>query len=100
GDPSLVSPDFTLEKFKTATRAVPEQVARVVSADSSLMDDVDSDAAPDPDELPADEQEERNERDGQRSQDQNGDDGNQKPKRRRRRRPSRSRGGNNGADDN
>ena len=100
GDPSLVSPDFTLEKFKTATRAVPEQVARVVSADSSLMDDVDSDAAPDPDELPADEQEERNERDSQRSQDQNGDDGNQKPKRRRRRRPSRSRGGNNGADDN
>src|SRR5690606_37197526 len=37
GDPSLISPDFALEKFKTATRAVPEQIAPVVSADSSLM---------------------------------------------------------------
>ena len=52
GDPGLVSPDFTLEKFKTATRPVPE-AAPVVSVDTTLMDEVspepaepDTDAAP------------------------------------------------------
>ncbi|WP_094035377.1 Rne/Rng family ribonuclease [Antarctobacter heliothermus] len=44
GDPHLVSPDFTLEKFKTATRVVPEATAPVVSVDTSLMDQVDEDA--------------------------------------------------------
>src|SRR6056297_340920 len=33
GDPMLISPDFSLEKFKTATRSVPEAVAPVVSVD-------------------------------------------------------------------
>ena len=42
GDPHLVSPDFALEKFKTATRSVPVVVAPVVSVDSSLMDQVDA----------------------------------------------------------
>lgn len=46
GDPHLVSPDFTLEKFKTATRMVPAATAPVVSVDTSIMDQVDSDAAP------------------------------------------------------
>ncbi|QGX98318.1 Rne/Rng family ribonuclease [Roseovarius faecimaris] len=45
GDPMLVSPDFSLEKFKTATRVVPEAVAPVVSVDSSIMDEVDEDEA-------------------------------------------------------
>jgi len=36
----LVSPDFTIEKFKTATRIVAE-VAPVVSADTIVMDQVD-----------------------------------------------------------
>jgi ribonuclease E len=40
GDPMLVSPDFTIEKFKTATRIVAE-VAPVVSADTIVMDQVD-----------------------------------------------------------
>ncbi len=44
GDVHLVSPDFTIEKFKTATRVVPE-AAPVVSVDMSLMDQVDEDAA-------------------------------------------------------
>ncbi len=44
GDPSLVSPEFTIEKFKTASRAIPEPVSPVVSVDSSLMDSVDADA--------------------------------------------------------
>ena len=45
GDPMLVSPDFSMEKFKTATRVVPEATAPVVSVDSSLMDEIDEDEA-------------------------------------------------------
>ncbi|MEM0945887.1 MAG: Rne/Rng family ribonuclease [Pseudomonadota bacterium] len=40
GDPFLVSPDFSMEKFKTATRPVRE-AAPVVSVDASIMADVD-----------------------------------------------------------
>ncbi len=43
GDVHLVSPDFSLEKFKTASRIVPEASAPVVSVDASLMDLVDAD---------------------------------------------------------
>lgn len=39
-DPSLVSPDFAIEKFKTATRVVAE-VEPVVTATSEMMDSVD-----------------------------------------------------------
>ncbi len=42
GDLHLVSPDFSMEKFKTASRIVPEATAPVVSADASLMDLVDA----------------------------------------------------------
>jgi len=42
GDPMLISPDFTIEKFKTATRVVPEMVAPVVSVESSLMAEIDN----------------------------------------------------------
>ncbi|SHH79868.1 Rne/Rng family ribonuclease [Marivita hallyeonensis] len=45
GDVHMVSPDFSMEKFKTATRTVPEATAPVVSVDTSLMDQVDEDAA-------------------------------------------------------
>ncbi len=44
GDPHLISPDFSLEKFKTATRKVAEASDAVVSVDSSLMDDIDEEA--------------------------------------------------------
>ncbi|MDQ2088472.1 Rne/Rng family ribonuclease [Marimonas arenosa] len=47
GDPMLISPDFSLEKFKTATRVVPDATAPVVSVDTSLMDQVDSEAEAD-----------------------------------------------------
>jgi len=40
-DPFLISPDFAIEKFKTATRSVPEASAPVVSVDASLMSDID-----------------------------------------------------------
>ncbi|WP_074784709.1 Rne/Rng family ribonuclease [Roseovarius tolerans] len=42
GDPTLVSPDFTMEKFKTATRTVPEpDAAQFVSAGAALMVEID-----------------------------------------------------------
>ena len=37
GDPLLVSPDFSVEKFRTATRILPERTAPVISVD---MDDL------------------------------------------------------------
>ena len=42
-DPHLIPPDYSIEKFKTATRIVPEPSAPVVSVDTSLMDQIDSD---------------------------------------------------------
>ncbi|RBW52623.1 ribonuclease E/G [Phaeobacter gallaeciensis] len=42
GDVHLVSPDFSIEKFKTATRTVPEAPAPVVSVDTSLMEQIDA----------------------------------------------------------
>ena len=41
-DRDLISPDFTLDKFKTAIRNVPEVVSPVVSADARLMAEIDS----------------------------------------------------------
>jgi ribonuclease E len=35
-DPAMISPDFSIEKFKTATRVVPE-VSSVISGNASLM---------------------------------------------------------------
>jgi len=70
GDPMLVSPDFSIEKFKTATRYVPEAAEPVVSADTIVMDEIDDDIAEEDDiETPESEQDEE-----------------RKPKRRRRRR--------------
>lgn len=45
GDAHLVSPDFTLEKLKTATRVVAVASAPVVSVDTSIMAQVDADEA-------------------------------------------------------
>jgi ribonuclease E len=95
GDPMLISPDFSLEKFKTATRSVPEAVAPVVSVDSSLMDDLD-DAIED--EIDEDaEADTASDADGDRTQDDDQENGEGKPKkRRRRRRRSRSKSKGNG----
>ena len=41
GIPLLVSPDFEIEKFKTATRTIVAAAAPVVSVDTSIMDQVD-----------------------------------------------------------
>ena len=56
GDPSLVSPDFALEKFKTATRIVPDAVAPLATT-AELIGDVEEDdvvEAEEPDEVVAD----------------------------------------------
>ncbi|WP_205965359.1 Rne/Rng family ribonuclease [Pseudooceanicola onchidii] len=79
GDPHLVSPDFTLEKFKTATRVIPEPVA-FVSASASLMDEVDDDIVDEVEEETAEAPEAEEE--------------DQKPKKRRRRRRRRRGSGN------
>ncbi|WP_295313364.1 ribonuclease E/G [Roseobacter sp.] len=93
GDPTLISPDFSLEKFKTATRVV-RAVEHVVSVDTSLMDEIDADE----EEVEAAEEETpaapgagAPQNDGDRDADA---DGEGKPKRRRRRR-RRSRSKNN-----
>ncbi|SMO78150.1 RNAse E [Paracoccus laeviglucosivorans] len=44
-DPTLISPDYAIEKFKTATRNVPEVVSPVVSVDAKLMAQIDEDVA-------------------------------------------------------
>ncbi|MCL4105352.1 UNVERIFIED_CONTAM: hypothetical protein GTU68_055483 [Idotea baltica] len=45
GDPFLVSPDFTIEKLKAATRIVAEPTNQVVSVDAKLMEEVEEDIA-------------------------------------------------------
>ncbi len=56
GDVHLVSPDFSMEKFKTASRIVPEAAAPVVSVDASLMDQIDAaDDEPEQENLPVEE---------------------------------------------
>ncbi|MEP0563448.1 MAG: Rne/Rng family ribonuclease, partial [Paracoccaceae bacterium] len=76
-DPFLVSPDFSIEKFKTATRRV--EAAPVVSVDASLMAEVDEDVAEEEEAIVEETPEE------------------DKPKRKRRRR-RRRRGGKGGGD--
>jgi len=99
GDPALVSPDFSLEKFKTATRVVTP-IEHVVSVDTSIMDEVDDldvDAEADADN--ADNEPTGNGNGGQSQHNGSDDDndGEGKPKRRRRRR--RRRGGKSNGDD-
>jgi len=89
GDPMLISPDFTMEKFKTATRVVAEVAPAVVSVDASLMDQVDDATA----------LEDEDEDEAVISVTTHSDeDGEAKPKRKRRRR-RRSRGKQGGADE-
>ena len=40
-DPFLISPDYTIEKFKTATRIVPVTTTTVSSVDFALMEEID-----------------------------------------------------------
>ena len=83
-DPFMISPDFTIEKFKTATRKV-EATGPVVSVDASLMAEIEE-------ELAVDEEVE---------EDTDTPDSEEKPKKkRRRRRRRRGKGGDAQAEEN
>ena len=44
GDAALVSPDFSIEKLKTATRVIFEPSAAVVFVDSTILDEIDAES--------------------------------------------------------
>ncbi len=78
-DPFLISPDFSIEKFKTASRVVKQSNAPVISGGAALMEDVDESVVEaDSADTPAEDSDEA-----------------QPKKRRRRRRRRRGRGGDN-----
>ncbi|WP_298499830.1 ribonuclease E/G [uncultured Maritimibacter sp.] len=109
-DALLISPDFSIEKFKTATRVVAEVLTPVVTGNASLMDDLDEE---DEDLVTEDQADDDSAADGSGDQDDqdsaaNGEvddeDGEPKKKRRRRRRRggrgrSKSRSDENGSDE-
>ena len=84
GDPSLVSPDFAIEKFKTALRPVRE-MPTVISGDASLMADLEEE------EPEVEEAEEAQEAAEDRAPET--DETEEQPKKRRRRRRRRRGGG-------
>ncbi|MDA9019652.1 ribonuclease E/G, partial [Flavimaricola sp.] len=92
GDPSLISPDFQIEKFKTATRTVPEAIMPVVSANALLMEDEDDDLIVDETEDEVEEEAVAATADASPNPAEAGDGEGQPRKKRRRRR--RRRGGN------
>ena len=113
GDPTLISPDFNIEKFKTATRVVTA-ATQVVSVDTSIMDQIDeadaraAEAAEAADIAAEAAQEAKASQPAPQSHPaaEVGEDGEPKPKRRRRRRRRRSKSstgedqnGENGRDD-
>ncbi|MBB3993973.1 ribonuclease E [Sulfitobacter undariae] len=99
GDVHLVSPDFSIEKFKTATRVV-QQISHIVSADTTLMDEIDEAdaAAAEAAEAAIASEAEQGEAVATPADAPVGEDGEERPKRKRRRR-RRSRGGRTNGDD-
>jgi ribonuclease E len=91
-DPSMISPDYTIEKFKTALRVVPEP-GSVISGNSSLMgaavdeyEDEDLPVEDEAEEEEAPEAEAETEATAEAAPEARNGDGNGKKKRRRRRR--------------
>ncbi len=89
-DPHKVSPDFEIEKFKTATRNLAPVVAKTaaISMDSIDMSDIEDAVEADEEEAPAPRGQEQQQ---QRSEPELDEDGNPKKKKRRRRRGGRGR---------
>lgn len=100
-DPFLVSPDFSIEKFKTASRVV-KPVANVVSVDASIMDGIDEAVAEEEAENASDNVPASNESQVETQAETQGENGDeqQPKKRRRRRRRRRGRGGDNNGENN
>ena len=108
-DPSLISPDYSIEKFKTATRIVTAPTTPVVSLDAKTMselddydiedeDDTEAEAeAEDTTEAKADESGDTGAK-GDGNEDGNDDGGKRKRRRRRRRRGGQSNGNRNDGD--
>ena len=93
-DVHLIAPDFSIEKFKTATRSLAKVAAPVVSVDTSLMDQIDEEAEVEDDDLA-----ESDEKTAETSPaTPEGEDKPKKKRRRRRRRSSKSRDGQDGQD--
>jgi ribonuclease E len=90
-DPSLVSPDFAIEKFKTATRVVQVPIVPVVSLDARTMSDIDDVADEAEDDEAEAETEAAVETATETAESDQGEGGRKKRRRRRRRR-----GGQNG----
>ncbi|WEF25208.1 ribonuclease E/G [Paracoccus sp. S3-43] len=81
-DPSLISPDYAIEKFKTATRNVPEISAPVLSVDADLMAQIDDEDDDLPEEIEAEVAEPESE---VSASDERNDEGRSRRRRRRRR---------------
>ncbi len=97
-DLSLVSPDFTLEKFKIATRVVPEVTAPVITSNAAMMDDeVFEDEPEEDDDEDAVEAAEAAPEGVARAESRGEPEGDDKPRKKRRRR-RRRRGGNGDGD--
>ncbi len=93
-DPVLISPDFAIEKFKTAIRNVPEVAVPVVSVDARLMAQIDDEDVVE-DEVEAEVEDRAEDRADEARADtphgeEHGEDGNGKRRRRRRRRRGRN----------
>ncbi|RWR47682.1 ribonuclease E/G [Sinirhodobacter ferrireducens] len=88
-DPTLVSPDFSIEKFKTATRVVPDPMSQAVHATAELMAEIDEAEIDEDDDLEEIEAEVETEAEAElednASETAEGDDQPKKKKRRRRR---------------
>ncbi|MDW4548584.1 Rne/Rng family ribonuclease [Defluviimonas sp. D31] len=93
-DPAMVSPDFSIEKFKTATRFVPEPTTQVVSVDALRMADLEEDEEIVEEAEEADEAEDASEAAAEPSAGAAGEGEPSRKKKRRRRR--RRKGGGNG----
>jgi len=85
-DPTLVSPDFSIEKFKTATRIVPEAHSAVVHASAELMAEIDEEEI-------AEEEEDEAEEDVVAAPAGEGEPGEGSPKKKKRRRRRRKKSG-------
>ncbi|MBK4215249.1 ribonuclease E/G [Paracoccus caeni] len=90
-DPTLISPDYAIEKFKTATRNVPEVSSPVLGVDADLMAQIDDeeddlDIIEDAEEVTEEPQQEAAAANGPRGADDEEDEGGRSRRRRRRRR--------------
>ncbi|WP_444455518.1 Rne/Rng family ribonuclease [Rhodobacter capsulatus] len=86
-DPTLVSPDYSIEKFKTATRIVPEAHSAVVHASAELMAEIDEE------EIVEEDEDEVEEAEAPATAAASGEPGEGSPKKKKRRRRRRKKSG-------